>query len=260
MIRGLMNKIAISHIGLTAKDQMLLRNLCRLSSTVMGQFTLVDDPNSPQGDVLLINTQAERAEQTFKAVQQFKQFRSIIALQDTEQVTHAWLPSAEILTRPMVLRRVTKVFERLVNQNRLESESSTSNLTILVVDDSMPVRTFMKQRLHDLLGNQIAVDLACDGNEALRLSASHPYNLVFLDVLMPDIDGYQVCRQIKARQQALPVVMLTSKGSTLNKVKAKMSGSNGYITKPPTDLALLHELSRFLPTSLIPIHPTPQLV
>ena len=142
MIRGLMNKIAISHIGLTAKDQMLLRNLCRLSSTVMGQFTLVDDPNSPQGDVLLINTQAERAEQTFKAVQQFKQFRSIIALQDTEQVTHAWLPSAEILTRPMVLRRVTKVFERLVNQNRLESESSTSNLTILVVEDSMPVRCF----------------------------------------------------------------------------------------------------------------------
>jgi CheY-like chemotaxis protein len=83
---------------------------------------------------------------------------------------------------------------------------------------------------------------------------------VFLDVLMPDIDGYQVCRQIKARQQALPVVMLTSKGSTLNKVKAKMSGSNGYITKPPTDLALLQELGRFLPTSLIPIHSTPQLV
>jgi len=255
-----MNKIGISHIGLSAKDQLLMRNLCRLSSTVMGQFTLVQDANSPQGDVLLINTQAERVEQTFKTLHQFKQFRSIIALQDEEHASNPWLPQAEILTRPMVLRRVTKVFERLVNQNRLESESTSGSQTILVVDDSLPVRTFMKQRLHDLLGNQVAVDLACDGVEALQLIGNRPYDLVFLDVLMPNIDGYQVCREIKSRQHKLPVVMLTSKGSTLNKVKAKMSGSNGYITKPPTDLALLHELGRFLPNSLTPIHQPPQLV
>ncbi|WP_320822727.1 response regulator [Reinekea sp.] len=255
-----MNKIGISHIGLSAKEQLLMRNLCRLSSTVMGQFTLVQDANSPQGDVLLVNTQAQSVERTFQTLYQFKQFRSIIALQDNEHTANSWLPQAEILTRPMVLRRVTKVFERLVNQNRLESESTSLSQTILVVDDSLPVRTFMKQRLHDLLGNQVAVDLACDGVEALQLIGHHSYDLVFLDVLMPNIDGYQVCREIKSRQRTLPVVMLTSKGSTLNKVKAKMSGSNGYITKPPTDLALLHELGRFLPNSLTPIHQSPQLV
>jgi twitching motility two-component system response regulator PilG len=240
-----MNKVSISHIGLSAKDQLLIKNLSRLSNTVMGQFLLLQDALSPEGDVLMIDADSENAQQLFLQMQRFKKFHSILCIRNTEDKAPDWLPNANVLTRPLVLRRVTQMFEQLLENNQIETASSSGH-AILVVDDALPVRTFMKQRLHDLLGKNVAVDLASGGEEALALVAKNKYELIFLDVVMPDMDGYHVCREIKSHHR-MPVVMLTSKSSTLNKVKAKMSGCNGYITKPPSDEDLNKELVRHLP-------------
>ena len=103
--------------------------------------------------------------------------------------------------------------------------------SVLVVDDSLPVRKAldMKLRLMDY-----DVHHAANGDEALRmLRGMHP-EIIFLDVVMPGIDGYEVCKQIKRNKitKHIPVIMLTSRSSPFDKVKGKLAGCNNYLTKP----------------------------
>lgn len=106
----------------------------------------------------------------------------------------------------------------------------------LVVDDSAPVRKQLEKSL-DLLG--IEVDLAADGDEAFINLQQQQYDIVFLDVVMPGISGFDICRSIKKNPSTrdVPVVMLTGKDSKIDKVKGAMAGCQGYLTKP-----LNHEL------------------
>ena len=240
------NKISISHICLCSKDQLLFRNLCRLTNSVMGQFRLLDSDDISQGDVLIIDADVAEAHEEFLHIARYKQFQAIIAITQEDDLP-VWLSNAHAINRPLTLRKVTNTFETVLMRNHIESSRSQAAYSILVVDDALPVRTFMKQRLHDFLGNKVAVDLACNGEEAIALAQKTSYQMIFLDVVMPGLDGYQVCRELK-RFQSIPVVMLTSKGSTLNKVKAKMSGADGFVTKPPSDQELTTELEKFIPS------------
>lgn len=117
------------------------------------------------------------------------------------------------------------------------------NGKVLVVDDSLSVRTQMDLclRLHDM-----SVDLAEDAETALELIAKGNYDVIFLDVVLPKMDGYKVCRLIKSKKttRSTPVIMLTGKTSPFNKVRGVMAGCDRYLTKPVVaeDLkAVLHE-------------------
>ncbi len=101
----------------------------------------------------------------------------------------------------------------------------------LVVDDSLPVR---KQVAMALERCGIKADLAEDGDTALNLVSKTDYHIIFLDVIMPGVDGYEVCKTIKRDKQKknIPIVMLTGKSSPFDKVKGKLSGCNTYLTKP----------------------------
>jgi twitching motility two-component system response regulator PilG len=116
---------------------------------------------------------------------------------------------------------------------------------VLVVDDNHTVRTFMAEKLKPF---QFDVEFAASGEEALMLARSVRYTCVFLDVVMGGIDGYQVCRQLKSdtttRDSA--VVMLTSRDSPIDRIRGKMAGCNGYLTKPVDEEKLLATFSRFL--------------
>lgn len=101
----------------------------------------------------------------------------------------------------------------------------------LVVDDSLPVR---KQVTMALERCGIKADMAEDGDTALNLVSKTDYHIIFLDVMMPGVDGYEVCKTIKRDKQKknIPIVMLTGKSSPFDKVKGKLSGCNTYLTKP----------------------------
>ncbi|MEO0941418.1 MAG: response regulator, partial [Cyanobacteria bacterium J06642_12] len=92
------------------------------------------------------------------------------------------------------------------------------------------VRTMLKRALAD----RYKVHLACNGIEALAILKKCDISLVLLDVTMPDIDGYEVCRTIRRidRFKELPVVMITAKDSVFDRVKGKLSGTDRYLTKP----------------------------
>ena len=119
--------------------------------------------------------------------------------------------------------------------------------SVLVVDDNVTVREFMKSKLAPFNFN---VDYAESGEEAIGLTGQKYYSCIFLDVIMPGIDGYQVCKLIKSKR-AIPkttVVMLTSKDSPFDKIRGSMSGCDAYLTKPVDEEKLLETIAKFLPT------------
>ncbi len=117
---------------------------------------------------------------------------------------------------------------------------------VLIVDDNMTVREFMKNKLAPFNFN---VDYASSGEQAVGFTGGKRYTCVFLDVIMPGIDGYQVCKLIKSKKAAnkTAVVMLTSKGSPFDKIRGAMAGCDAYLTKPVDEDKLLETIVRFLP-------------
>jgi twitching motility two-component system response regulator PilG len=120
--------------------------------------------------------------------------------------------------------------------------------TVLVVDDNATVRAFMQAKLAPF---GFEVDFAETGEEAIGLSGSQEYTCVFLDVVLPGIDGYQVCKLIKSNKQAIKktaVVMLTSRSSPFDKLRGSLAGCDEYLTKPLDEDRLLEVIAKFLPS------------
>ncbi len=120
---------------------------------------------------------------------------------------------------------------------------------VLVVDDSLAVRKFMETRLAPYA---FGVDFAESGEQAIGFTGERTYTCVFLDVILPGVDGYQVCKLIKGKKSAekpTAVVMLTSKSSPFDKIRGTMAGCDAYLTKPVDEDRLLEVISRFVSTT-----------
>jgi twitching motility two-component system response regulator PilG len=122
--------------------------------------------------------------------------------------------------------------------------STSTAMKVLVVDDSNTIRRsaeiFLKQGGHEVL-------LAEDGFDALAKINDYQPDLVFCDILMPRLDGYQTCAIIKRnpRFAGIPVVMLSSKDGVFDKARGRMVGSEEYVTKPFTKDQLLQAVQQF---------------
>ncbi len=122
--------------------------------------------------------------------------------------------------------------------------ASVSGLRVLVIDDSNTIRRsaemFLKQGGHEVL-------LAEDGFDALAKVNDHKPHLIFCDILMPRLDGYQTCAIIKRNAGfcGVPVVMLSSKDGVFDKARGRMVGSQDFLTKPFTKDQLLRAVQQF---------------
>lgn len=128
-----------------------------------------------------------------------------------------------------------------------EKRVSTA-LHALVVDDSTTIRRLMDLTLQPL---GIAVEFADRGEDALIRVRDNRYDIVFLDVMLPGIDGYRVCKLIKGEKNTkdIPVIMLTSKDTAFDKVRGIMAGTDVYLTKPLDRAQLIQALNKCLPTN-----------
>ena len=117
---------------------------------------------------------------------------------------------------------------------------------ILVVDDSDVALKFMQNRITRY---GFRAELAKSGDEALTRLSAEKYKFVFLDVMMEGLDGYQTCRAIKQRKygsgKAPVVVMLTSRGGSIDKIRGGLAGCDAYLTKPLNEAELLKVLSKY---------------
>ena len=119
--------------------------------------------------------------------------------------------------------------ESIIERGGVESEHSKQK--ILVVDDSLPVRKALDMKLTLM---HYKVEMASNGQQAIEMLDENYYDAVFLDVVMPGVDGYEVCKRIKKNKDKkhIPVIMLTSKSSPFDRVKGKLAGCDTYLTKP----------------------------
>jgi DNA-binding response OmpR family regulator len=100
---------------------------------------------------------------------------------------------------------------------------------ILLIDDEQRILDFLRRGLE---AEGMAVDTAADGREGLRLGLSRAYDLVILDLVMPDVDGHEVLRRVLERTPSQPVLVLSALNDTASKVRSLERGAEDYIAKP----------------------------
>jgi len=129
--------------------------------------------------------------------------------------------------------------------------AETNNLAgikVMVIDDSNTIR---RSAEIFLVQAGCEVILAEDGFDAMAKIADHQPDLIFVDIMMPRLDGYQTCMLIKKnnRFQRTPVIMLSSKDGLFDRVRGRMVGSDEYLTKPFTKDSLLQAVKKHVLTS-----------
>ena len=112
--------------------------------------------------------------------------------------------------------------------------------TVLIVDDEQHIRLLIEQTLEELEDDGVELLTAVDGQQALDVVANQPPDLVFLDVSMPKMDGFEVARTIKAdpAMAGTTVILLTARGQAVDREQGLEAGADEYLTKPfdPDDL------------------------
>lgn len=106
---------------------------------------------------------------------------------------------------------------------------SSAPMRILVVEDEERLAAFIGKGLSDL---SFVVDYARDGPAAIQLASAAPYDLIILDVMLPGLDGFTVCRELRRQKLDVPILMLSARGVVEDRVRGLDSGADDYLTKP----------------------------
>lgn len=112
---------------------------------------------------------------------------------------------------------------------RAESQKAPMTRSVLIVEDEQELAKVLKRHLEDA---SYTVQLAFRGDDGLRVAESNAFDLILLDIMLPGIDGLQICRQLRNRRVYTPVVMITARATEVDKVLGLEMGADDYITKP----------------------------
>ena len=102
-------------------------------------------------------------------------------------------------------------------------------MRILVIEDERKLAEVLRRGLEE---HGYAVDVAFDGEEGLQFALLEPYDLIVLDVMLPRLDGYTICQQLRAGRRNVPVLMLTARDAVDDRVAGLDSGADDYLVKP----------------------------
>ena len=227
--------IKISSIGLEAKDTIVIKSILKLAAKLKDKFIAIDNDLYRSADLLFVNADSDDSLNAWHELKAQK--KNIIPIMVT---TQGEIINDEVtIRRPIIIQRVVAALENVI-QRQLDQGSHTSIATdtgkkVLIVDDSFSVRKYMEQKLPTLHTDPMMMDFADSGKSAMEKIKAVAYDIVFLDVVMPGVDGYKVCKWIKSVRPDTRIIMLTSKKSPFDKVRGAMSGCDAYLTKPPLD-------------------------
>jgi CheY-like chemotaxis protein len=194
----------------------------------------IDDPPS-----VLVSKDREFKTDHFQVRRPLIASRAISIL---DQVTaKKFTVSEEVAILKQTLAPVSK--QDVKNEIPQENDSKRE-MVVLVVDDSLPVRIQMDQALKPFTSR---VDFAESGEEAFELINTNEYQIIFLDVVLPGMDGYEICKVIKqGKTKDTPIIMLTSNSSPADKIKGKLAGCDTYLIKPVGQAIFREVVSQYL--------------
>lgn len=239
--------------GVSGKDARMVEIVVSRAPNLKYQYQLVQAANALQCDIVLVDAQSPTAASELAVLRQ--RFGNITAVFISDDGTHG--DSSYRIARRSLLLQILRTLDSIsatqmkgvVASNPELPRTSPANsaqerpaapiaeprklelLAALIVDDSLTVRTQLQGAL-DRIGVKGA--LAENGTAALEAIKLKRFDIIFLDVIMPGMDGYALCRQIKSTPatRATPVVMLTSRSSPFDRARGALAGCDTYLTKP----------------------------
>jgi two-component system cell cycle response regulator len=250
-------KQLVSVFGFSESERRALKSMFNLAGVRAAGYSLVNPEERITPDIALVDADDPQAMDAWQRDRQSHTNRTPAVM-----VTKTADSSAEehrCISRPLTMKKVLNALEGLNSQVKVQgpAEQTEASATrapaqpdrysALIVDDSLSVRRFMESKL-GTLGVAVDIEFAATGEQALALSEDRHYDIVFLDVMLPGIDGYRVCKALKSSRAAgqSRVVMLTSKKSPFDRVKGSMAGCDAYLTKPPDAQRLDSIIQKYL--------------
>jgi twitching motility two-component system response regulator PilG len=262
---------SVGVLGFDVTEFRLIRNLLKISACrPQGGYQICVGISAIESDVLIVNADDASSLVSLRSISSKPNAPVPLLVFGNEPQHHTGDPYC---LRPLSPVKLLKQLDKLVLDRQLQEpanqifsgkresdEVSTDDMdrfvdvttTIgfpktrraLVVDDSPTVR---KQLELELEASNIHVDSAETGETGLDLMGKNYYDIIFLDVVLPGADGYQVCKSIKKNPQLkqIPVVMLTSKSSPFDRVRGSLAGCDTYLTKPVDYKAFRQVLEKY---------------
>ena len=264
----------VANYGFTGNERVVLKSICALSEKQERRY-LYKEKTSLEGlDIAIVNGENPKAMLALEKWQ--KKYPSIpVILMTTQEVVGR---NIYITPPPFTGGHIKQMLDTitvetfhympelviggddsdyqssgLLDANRknylnqavdIKTNKGDAKHKILVVDDSQSVRKMMDLTLKALgLGTVLAESV-----ESALECLDNNYDLVFLDVILPDGDGFQICKSIKENMSMknIPVIMLTGKTSSYDKLKGKLAGCDDYLTKPVNNEVLQDVLNKYL--------------
>ena len=261
---------SIAVAGLSAIEVRMLKSLCLVSGSRVRSYALAAEERADGADLWIVDGHSRDAMAALHALRAKRPVPvALVGCADPG------LRAVHVLPRPLVASRVLNMLDLMVTSDigyvpelviggtgsavatgldtplkaALSSPARSRHHTALVVDDSPTIRKQIELalRLHE-------VEAVCveTGEAALEALGTQTFDLIFLDVVLPgDTDGYHICRTIKRNRahKGTPVIMLTGKSSTFDRVRGSLAGCDTYLTKPVENGTFSDVLKRYLRSS-----------
>ncbi len=238
---------SVAVIGFNMTERIVLQSIFGLAARRTPKFVPFDGGQGKSPDVFLVDASTPEYLQQLRESNSGSSVPTILVGDSNFGTTWPAMP------RPLQWSRLLKMLDEVIATARTQTVVPSRQVdSVLVVDDSPTVRQFMQGKLAPFGFN---VDFAASGEQAIGLTAEKAYTVVFLDVVLPGVDGYQVCKLVKSKKREIKgpaVVMLTSKGSPFDKIRGTMAGCDAYLTKPIDEDKLLAAIAKFLPNAVSP--------
>lgn len=237
----------VGMVGLSDQETRMIKSMLKLTaSRPQGSYVLRDETGPNSCDIVLVNADDEQAMSMWYSAAGKPPVPVLVLVTSTAMV----YSTDHFFVRPFGPAKVLALLDRIAadiepraaeeqvfaRKDKVVAPVSQNPATqvrrrALVVDDSPTVRKQLEVELH---ASNIHVDAVETGEQGLALVEQNPYDIIFLDVILPGADGYQICKNIKKNPAAkrIPVVMLTSKSSPFDRVRGSLAGCDSYLTKP----------------------------
>lgn len=235
---GVATPYQVDVIGFDAGERDMLSGLFARTSAQAAAFVPFDPDSSGEPDLYLVDAADATA---------YGEYRVLCRRDDKPAVLVDGTLGhpGEVVERPLHDERLLAALARTLGHRRAPA-AVAAPAAVLVVDDNASVRAFMEARLG---ASGIGADFAESGEQAIAMAGAHDYQCVFLDVLLPGVDGFQACRAIKSRRQALrgtAVVMLTGRSSPMDRLRGSLAGCDAYLTKPLDEDRFAEVVARYV--------------